>query len=89
VRSSRTSRSCGWWWPPIKAGNRSDGIVITPDGKTAYVANASKEFVRGGKVVMTPATVTPITLATNTPGTPIKVGKDSYGLGFAALALVP
>jgi DNA-binding beta-propeller fold protein YncE len=73
--------------PPIKTGNRADGIVITPDGKTAYVANASKEFIRGGKPVMRPGTVTPITLATNTPGKPIKVGKDPYGL--TALALVP
>jgi DNA-binding beta-propeller fold protein YncE len=61
--------------------------VINPDGKTAYVANASKVFVRGGKEVMRPATVTPITLATNTPGKPIKVGKDPYGP--TALALVP
>jgi YVTN family beta-propeller protein len=73
--------------PPIKTGSRSDGIVITPDGKTAYVANSSKEFVRGGKLVIRPGTVTPITLATNTPGRPIKVGRDSYGV--AALALVP
>jgi DNA-binding beta-propeller fold protein YncE len=69
------------------AVDRADGIVITPDGKTAYVANSSKEFVRGGKVVTRPGTVTPITVATNTPGKPIKVGKDPYGL--AALALVP
>jgi hypothetical protein len=55
--------------------------------RAAYVANSSKEFIRGGKLVMRPGTVTPITLATNTPGKPIKVGKDSYGP--AALALVP
>jgi hypothetical protein len=39
------------------------------------------------RAVMRPGTVTPITVATNTPGKPIKAGKDPYGL--AALALVP
>ena len=36
------------------------GIAITPDGKTIFVANHS-------------STVTPISTATNTAGTPIKV----------------
>src|SRR5262249_21708446 len=39
-----------------------DGIVITPDGKTAYVANAGSN------------SITPINLTTKTPGTPITGG---------------
>ena len=39
-------------------------IAITPDGKTAYVSNAGS------------GTVTPISTATNTPGTPIPVGAE-------------
>ena len=48
------------------------GIAITPDGKTAYVANSAD------------ATVTPINLATGTPGAPISVG--SYP---QAIAITP
>ena len=46
---------------PISIGSGSNpaAIAITPNGKTAYVAN-------GGT-----STVTPIATATNTPGTPI------------------
>src|SRR5262249_39617392 len=39
-----------------------DGIAIAPDGKTAYVANAGS------------SSITPINLATNTPGTPLVGG---------------
>jgi hypothetical protein len=42
--------------PPIEIGNHPDGIVITPDGKTVYVANVNS------------GTVTPIVTATNTAG---------------------
>jgi DNA-binding beta-propeller fold protein YncE len=49
---------------PIRAGNGPDGIAITPDGKTAYVADI------GG-------TVTPINLATGRAGTPIQFGAYS------------
>ena len=48
--------------PPITVGSRPDAIAITPDGKTAYVANNGS------------GTVTPIATATNTARTPIKVG---------------
>ena len=40
---------------------------MTPDGKTAYVITGAD-------------TVTPITTATNTPGTPIQVGKEPYAI---------
>src|SRR5262249_26237184 len=59
--------------PPIKAGPHPDAIAITPDGKTAYVAND----VHAG-------TVTPIPTATNTPLPPIKTGHDT-----AAIAITP
>ena len=42
------------------------GIAITPDGKTAYVANTGS------------GTVTPIATATNTAGPPITVGSDPW-----------
>jgi YVTN family beta-propeller protein len=46
---------------PIKVGVRPSAIAITPDGKTAYVANLLSD------------TVTPIATATNTPGRTIGV----------------
>ncbi|HEV2427847.1 MAG TPA: PKD domain-containing protein, partial [Acidimicrobiales bacterium] len=47
-------------------------MAISPDGKTAYAANASN-------------TVTPISLrtATPTPGTPITVGTPTFGIAVA------
>jgi YVTN family beta-propeller protein len=48
---------------PIKVGLSPGGIAITPDGKTAYVANRIS------------GTITPIATATGTPGTPINVGR--------------
>lgn len=43
------------------------GIVLTPDGKTAYVLNDVLPAI-------VPSTVTPVRTATNTALTPIKVG---------------
>ena len=60
--------------PPIKAGGNADFIAITPDGKTAYVAN----------YVYQQGTVTPIRTATNTALPPIKVGVDP-----GAIAITP
>jgi YVTN family beta-propeller protein len=48
--------------PPIEIGNHPDGMVITPDGRTVYVANINS------------GTVTPIATATYTAGAPIVVG---------------
>ena len=50
--------------PPIRVGILPGKIVITPDGKTAYVASPPVNVGRG--------TVTPIRTATNTALTPIK-----------------
>ena len=49
---------------PITVGPMPTAIAITPDGKTAYVANEGSN------------TVTPITIATGTAGTPITVGSQ-------------
>jgi DNA-binding beta-propeller fold protein YncE len=56
---------------PIEVGRAPGSIVITPDGKTAYVA-------AGGH----PGTVTPIATATNTPGPPIQVGDGPDGIAM-------
>ena len=50
------------------AGGGPYAIAITPDGKTAYVANSG--------------TVTPITTATDTAGTPITAGSDPYAIAI-------
>jgi YVTN family beta-propeller protein len=54
---------------PIRVGvtgpglhDQPDGIAVTPDGRTVYVANIGS------------GTVTPIDAATNTPGEPVEVG---------------
>ena len=56
--------------PPIPVGKVPDPIVITPDGKTAYV------------VCLGADTVTPISIATNTPGPPIKAGVHPYAIAI-------
>ena len=56
VTGTNTSRT------PIRVGGDPDAIVITPDGKIAYVLNWGS------------GTVTPIATATNTAGPPIPVG---------------
>jgi len=46
------------------------GVAVTPDGKTAYVTNTFGN------------TVTPITVATSHPGTPITVGGSPVGIAI-------
>jgi DNA-binding beta-propeller fold protein YncE len=55
-------------------GNGIDAIVITPNGKTAYAASFNV------------GTVTPIRVATNTAGKPIRVGTD---VGPMTMAVTP
>jgi DNA-binding beta-propeller fold protein YncE len=57
---------------PIRAGNGPDAIAITPDGKTAHVADT------GGAV-------TPINLATGRAGTPIQFGAYSDPVAIVIL----
>jgi len=61
----------------IKVGNFPDAIVITPNGKTAYVSNGGNGAAPGN-------TVTPIDTATNTALKAIKVGS-----GADAIAITP
>lgn len=55
---------------PVTVGSKPTAIVITPDGKRAYVANP------------TAGNVTPIDLATGTTAKPIKVGIWPAGFGI-------
>jgi YVTN family beta-propeller protein len=55
---------------PCTARSLSFAIVITPDGKTAYVTNTGSD------------TVTPIRTATNTALKPVKVGDLPYGIAI-------
>jgi hypothetical protein len=66
---------------PIEVGVNPSYIAITPNGATAYVVN---ERIKGSGVHGRPGTVTPIALATNTPGAPIKVG-----IAPTAIAVTP
>ena len=56
--------------PPIKVGIQPMAIAITPDGKTAYVAN----YLSG--------TVTPIATGTNSAGKPITVGNHPLAIAI-------
>src|SRR6516165_8806090 len=55
---------------PIKIGAIPTAIAITPDGKTAYIADEH------------PAAVTPVTTATGTPGTPINIGGFPWAIAI-------
>jgi YVTN family beta-propeller protein len=61
----------------ITVGKGPDAIAITPDGTMAYVANHFD------------GTVTPITIATNTAGTPITVGTGTNVSQTDAIAVAP
>jgi len=76
---------------PIKVSDKPGAmaIAITPDGTTAYVASGA---FPGGKTASAAngafSTVTPIDLATNTPGKPIKIG-HAWDSGFEAIVIAP
>ena len=59
----------------IDVGKDPLAIAISPDGKTAYVANTG--MTTGGD-----STVTPIVTATNTPGPPIQVGSSPWAFAI-------
>jgi YVTN family beta-propeller protein len=62
-----TTRRAG---KPIKVGANPQAIAITPDGRTAYVANYGSN------------TVTPINTSTRQAGTPIPVGKQPRAIAI-------
>jgi YVTN family beta-propeller protein len=57
----------------MTAGQYPRWIAFTPDGKTAYVTNGASGAGN---------TVTPINVATGTPGTPITVGHEPMGIAI-------
>jgi YVTN family beta-propeller protein len=57
---------------PIDLQYPPDEIVITPDGKTAYIINGFPS-----------TTLTPVDLATNTPGKPIKLSVEPEAIAMA------
>jgi YVTN family beta-propeller protein len=59
----------------IRVGPEPDAIAITPNGRTAYVAAGDG--------------VTPINIATNTAGKPIKIGTAKKPSAPAAIAITP
>ncbi len=60
---------------PIKVGRGPSAIAITPDGQTAYVADAAFVARRSSSVI-------PILTATNTPLAPIKVPEDPVAIAI-------
>lgn len=80
--------------PPIPVGAGPGLIVITPDGRTAYVVNQSRpqpppwhsyEAEKRGLPQLAPdfrGTVTPIDTATHTPGEPIDVGREPLAIAI-------
>jgi YVTN family beta-propeller protein len=54
---------------PFAVGSEPGAIAITPDGKTAYVTDESLNVV------------IPVRTATDTPGAPIPVGAQPFGIG--------
>lgn len=64
---------------PIMVGSVPVAIAITPDGTTAYVASDASES-DGADVPS--GIVTPIDLATKTPGTPIRVAIKPTGIAI-------
>ncbi len=70
---------------PIRVGLGPISIAISPDGRTAYVANMGTSHTdRGRMVVADDYTVTPIDTSTNRPGRSIYVGP-----GPGAVAVSP
>lgn len=61
---------------PLEAGSGPDGIVIAPNGETAYVAD-------GGSPTLPGDTVTPVNLSTGQVGRPIGVGINPIGMAVA------
>jgi DNA-binding beta-propeller fold protein YncE len=68
---------------PIKVGTNPGSIAITPDGRTAYVADSNS-------ITGNPTTITPINLSTNTPERTVHVAARAIAVtlnGQTAFAL--
>src|SRR6202012_5500314 len=71
---------------PINVAMAAYDIAVTPDGQTAYVASQCPLVARILHLSCTgrPDEVTPISTATNTPGTPVKVSNGTLFPGVGA-----
>jgi len=66
----------------IKIGGFVYAIAVTPDSSTAYVASEPSTKPAPPGCTGRTGEVTPISTATNAPGTPIRVGCDPYFLAI-------
>jgi DNA-binding beta-propeller fold protein YncE len=76
---------------PIPVGRAPGEIVVTPDGKTAYITTDARAIAitPDGEIAYVvvwaePGAVVPFAIATNTPRPPIQVGN-----GPCAIAIAP
>ncbi|HEV2371270.1 MAG TPA: YncE family protein [Streptosporangiaceae bacterium] len=81
------STATGAQGAPIKVAGVPRAIAITPDGLTAYVLSGGPQHVHSAAGPVTlqtgPGTVTPITIATDSPGQPIRVGDNPVSIRIA------
>jgi DNA-binding beta-propeller fold protein YncE len=75
--------------PPVipqvyPAGNGTVGVVVTPDGRTAYVGNYS--YVFGSGAPSAAPTLTPVDLATMRTGRPIPVAPNGWSIKYGLLS---
>jgi hyaluronoglucosaminidase len=79
--------------PPIPVGPAPGEIVVTPDGKTAYITTDAPVVVPIATATGTPGppirvgvnrpgAVVPFATATNTPESPIQVGDGPYAIAI-------
>ena len=76
--------------PPVipqvyPAGNGTVGVVVTPDGRTAYVGNYPYGS-DGPGFPSVPPTLTPIDLADMRTGTPIEVAPKDWSIDYGLLS---
>ena len=78
--------------PPVipqvyPAGNGAVGVVVTPDGRTAYVANYADAFNGPGRPSPSVApTLTPVDLATMRSGRAIEVAPNGWSIDYGLLS---
>ena len=75
--------------PPVipqvyPAGNGTVGVVVTPDGRTAYVGNYP--YVFGSRAPSAAPTLTPVDLATMRTGRPIEVAPNGWSTDYGLLS---
>jgi DNA-binding beta-propeller fold protein YncE len=71
--------------PPVfpqvyPTGNGAVGVVVSPDGRTAYVGNYGYTFTSVAP------TLTPVDLATMRTGRPIEVAPSGWSIGYSLLS---